>query len=380
MLMRVIKIKVSPTEAQSAQLLALMQRFNEACNWVSEVAFREKVYRRIPLQSLCYVEVRARFGLPSQLAIHVTRKVCDSYAVDKSVLHVFGPHSAVIYDARVFRLIGVTFASMTLLDGRQEIRLDCGSYQRKHLAGKPNIGQVDLLYNRGEFTLAVTIRKPEPPAVETSGVLGIDLGITNVATDSEGNTFSGEAVKACRRRYRAFRRGLQQCGKKGAKRRLCAISRKQSRFVRWANHNISKQLVKSALQAGKALALENLTGIRERANGYAAEMRWLMGNWSFYQLKEFVLYKAADVGLPVYQVDPRNTSRTCSRCGHCEKANRKSQAIFLCVKCGFQANADFNAACNIADKGLETRAAVTRPIRVRSTEHRGELECESPSL
>jgi putative transposase len=173
-------------------------------------------------------------------------------------------------------------------------------------------------------------------------------------------------VKACRRRYRTFRASLQRCGKKGAKRKLCAVSRKQSRFVRWANHNISKQLVQTALLAGKALAVENLTGIRDRANGYAAEMRWLMGNWAFSQLKQFVLYKAADVGLPAHQVDPRNTSRTCSRCGHCEKANRRSQAIFLCLECGFQANADYNAACNIAVKGLEARGeTVTRPIDVR---------------
>lgn len=360
MLVRVIKIKLSPTEEQSKLLLETMQRFNEACNWASGEAFREKSYRRLPLQNLCYFEVRARFGLPAQLAIHVTRKVCDSYAADKSVCHTFGPHSAVIYDQRVFRLIGVTFASMTLLGGREKIRLDCGSYQRKHLAGKPDIGQVDLLYERGQFTLAVSIHKPEPPTLETKGVLGVDLGITEIATDSEGNQYSGEPVKCVRRRYRKFRSNLQFCGKKGAKRRLLKIARKQSWFVRATNHVISKKLVATALEAGKALALEDLTGIRERANGYSASMRWLMGNWAFFQLGQFVAYKAADVGLPLVFVDPRNTSRTCSACGHCEKANRKSQAGFLCVKCGFDANADRNAARNI-----EARGNVTCPIHVR---------------
>jgi IS605 OrfB family transposase len=124
---------------------------------------------------------------------------------------------------------------------------------------------------------------------------------------------------------------LQQCGKKGAKRRLVKISRKQSRFVLHTNHVVSKQLVKTALEAGKALALENLKGIRDRANGYAASMRWLMGNWAFDQLKQFIVYKAAEVGLPVIFVDPRNTSRTCPECGYCDQANRKSQAHFLLV-------------------------------------------------
>jgi putative transposase len=49
----------------------------------------------------------------------------------------------------------------------------------------------------------------------------------------------------------------------------------------------------------------------------------------------------------VVKVDPRNTSRTCSECGHCEKDNRKSQAKFLCVSCGMSMNADANAALNI---------------------------------
>ena len=366
MLVRTIKVKMLPGSEQAVALLEVFRQFNAACNWISEVAFAQKAFRQVPLHAACYHACRDKFGLPSQLAVRAIGKVLESYRADKSICHVFGPYSAVVYDQRVFRLEGVTYASLTTMDGRAKIRLDCGSYQRRHLAGKPSLGQVDLLYEDGKFTLAISIRKPEPPAVETKGVLGIDLGITNVAADSEGNTFSGETVKACRRRYRTFRRGLQQCGKKGAKRRLCAISRKQSRFVRWANHNISKQLVQTAFQVGKAIALENLTHIRTRANGYAAEMRWLMGGWAFSQLKLFVLYKAADVGLPVSQVDPRNTSRTCSRCGHCEKANRKSQAIFLCLKCGFHANADYNAACNVADKGLEARGEiVTRPIDVR---------------
>lgn len=231
---RVLKVKMSPDEEQAARLLDTMRRFNEACNWVSQEAFREKAYKRLPLQKLCYYAVRERFGLPAQLAIHVTRKVCDSYAADKSVCHTFGPYSAVIYDDRILRLIGVTSVSLTLLGGREQVRLDCGSYQRKHLAGKPDIGQVDLLFENGVFTLALSIRKPEPPPADTpNGVLGVDLGIANVAMDSECYQYSGEGVQTCRRRYREFRRALQSCGKKGAKRRLCKIRRKQSRFVRW---------------------------------------------------------------------------------------------------------------------------------------------------
>jgi len=78
-------------------------------------------------------------------------------------------------------------------------------------------------------------------------------------------------------------------------------------------------------------------------------------------LSQFVAYKAKMAGIPVYFIDPRNTSRTCSVCGHCDKANRKSQSQFLCLECGFQANADMNASVNISRRGLEARAAVRAP-------------------
>ena len=86
-----------------------------------------------------------------------------------------------------------------------------------------------------------------------------------------------------------------------------------------------------------------------------------MGNWAFFQLGSFVIYKAKEAGIAVYFVEPRHTSQTCSACGHCDQANRKSQSNFLCLQCGFQTNADYNAARNIACKGLETRASVRAP-------------------
>ncbi len=79
--------------------------------------------------------------------------------------------------------------------------------------------------------------------------------------------------------------------------------------------------------------------------------------WAFFQLRAYIACKAAQAGVPVILVDPRNTSRTCSTCGHCEKANRHSQASFRCCRCGFARNADHNAAINIA-----YRAVVNPPM------------------
>src|SRR5262249_9691465 len=179
--------------------------------------------------------------------------------------------------------------------------------------------------------------------------LGVDLGIVNLATDSEGERFTGQIVRLVRKRYHLRRQRLQQVGTKNAKRRLRQIRRRESLFQRDTNHCISKKLVQKAAVSRKAIALEDLCGMQARTT-VRREHRYERHSWAFFQLRQYITYKAAQAGVAVYLVDPRNTSRTCSQCGHCEKANRKSQAEFLCQRCGFATNADYNAALNISRK------------------------------
>ncbi|MDJ1422039.1 MAG: transposase [Candidatus Methanoperedens sp.] len=75
-----------------------------------------------------------------------------------------------------------------------------------------------------------------------------------------------------------------------------------------------------------------------------------MNNWSFYQIEQFLRYKAEAAGKSVIMIDPRYTSQKCSNCGHIYKGNRKGNS-FHCVKCGFSLHADLNAARNIASVG-----------------------------
>ena len=86
-------------------------------------------------------------------------------------------------------------------------------------------------------------------------------------------------------------------------------------------------------------------------------MRWLLGNWAFDQLKQFVSYKAEAAGLSVVSVDPRNTSRTCPECGHVSAENRPTQEKFHCQSCGHTAHADTVGALNVLRAGLVRRDA-----------------------
>lgn len=72
-----------------------------------------------------------------------------------------------------------------------------------------------------------------------------------------------------------------------------------------------------------------------------------------YMLKEQIRYKIELRGGEFIEVNPAFSSQTCSRCGYCNKDNR-SQSKFSCLSCGFEADADYNAAVNILNKGISS--------------------------
>lgn len=339
-----IALKLETTPDQFDALLETVEAFNLACNRVAELAFEKKSANKIALHPFIYAELRSRFGLSSQMAVRAIGKACDAYKRDRSIQPTFQPHGAMVYDDRIMNIRDAAHVSLLTLKGRVIVPMRYGAYQAARLAMQK--GQADLILRNGIFFLYVCIDIPSPPPVDTTGFLGVDLGIVEIATDSEGNQYSGETVKSVRSKVKEHRRNLQSKQTNSAKKRLRRIARKQSRFVRDSNHVISKKLVETALRLRKTLALENLSRIRERCT-VSRTMRWLLGNWAFDQLKQFVTYKAEAVGLSVVLVDPRNTSRTCYECGYCDKANRASQSKFKCLQCGHDTNADRNAALNI---------------------------------
>lgn len=216
-------------------------------------------------------------------------------------------------------------------------------------------GQVDLVYKKGEFYLYATCDMPEDTPINPTDCLGIDLGVKNIAVDSSGEVFSNEKVEKTRVRLLNLRSNLQKAGTKSAKRKLKKISGKERRFRNDVNHCVSKIIVKKAKDTNCFVALEDLTNINKETT-VRKKQRAERYSWAFYQLRTFINYKAKLAGIPVVLVNPRNTSRTCSVCGHCEKSNRKNQEEFCCKKCKHEDHADYNAAKNIRIKGLHQSA------------------------
>jgi IS605 OrfB family transposase len=124
--------------------------------------------------------------------------------------------------------------------------------------------------------------------------------------------------------------------------------------MRDVNHVVSRRIVEFAQETGNpTIVLEDLSGIHESTTR-RKENRYLHHSWAFHQLQRFITYKAEEKGFDVIKVDPENTSKGCSRCGHVSSSNRNGHD-FECSACGYEIHADMNAAKNIRSRGITAR-------------------------
>jgi IS605 OrfB family transposase len=347
------QVKLQPAPDQKDLLDRTLRAANAACTFASHVAWQSRTFRQFPLQRLVYREIRARFHLSAQMAVRVIAKVADAYKAGRKGERTFQPRGSFPYDLRLLSWkVTAQTVSLWTLGGRQVIPFLGGDRQLSLLAYQH--GETDLVYREGRFYLLTTCEVPEATPISTTDFLGVDLGIRNLAVDSDGTRYSGDHILSLRHRHRKLRQRLQAKGTRPARRRLKLRRRKEHRFQTDVNHRIAKAIVASAQDTHRTIALEALQGIRGRVSVRRAQ-RATLHSWAFAQLQAFIRYKAQGAGIPVLLVDPRYTSQTCPRCGHVARANRPSQSAFRCVACGFAGLADHLAAENIR------RAAVNQP-------------------
>jgi len=349
------QIKLLPSHDQAIALLQTLELANEACNAISQQAWETRSFKQFSLHHLMYKTIRNKFPLTAQIVVRCISKVADAYKTGPLSKRFFRNHGGFPFDNRILSWkLDSSEVSIWTIAGRQRIPFVCGKRQRELLL--ENRGESDLCIRDNNFFLDTSCEVEASQTKSVADVLGLDLGLVNIAADSDGIMYSGEAIETKRRIYSHRRRNLQRKNTKAAKRKLKKISGKQARFQKDTNHLISKRIVQNAQDTGRAIALEDLGGICDRVTVRGRKQRARHANWSFYQLRKFISYKADLAGVPIFLVDPRNTSRTCPNCGCVDKRNRVTQSLFSCVYCGHSAPADTNAAVNIA-----ARAVVNQP-------------------
>ncbi len=282
----VVQVKLLPTPVQAAALEATLHACNEAATWVSGIAFEREEFKNFALRKQVYGEVKSRWGLGAQAAQHVIKKTCDAYATLKANLRAgnlgrsgsrryrraaekpiaFRPQGAQPYDDRMLSWqIPDRTVSIWTTSGRVKNVAVTASPEQLATLALYRKGESDLLERDGMWFLNATCEVPEAPLnTDPVDFLGIDLGIVNIATTSDGEIMAGRELNRTRPRERSLRAKLQQKNTPSAKRRLKKRRHKEARRARDINHMIAKHVVAEAGGTGRGIALEDLTGIRER--------------------------------------------------------------------------------------------------------------------
>jgi putative transposase len=192
----------------------------------------------------------------------------------------------------------------------------------------------------------VSVSVPDKPAIEPQTWLGVDRNTTGhvavVANPQTGKVWKlGKKAEHIHRKYREIRRKLQRAKKH---RLLKKIKNRESTVIRDLNHKVSRKIVEIAKKDSAGIKLEKLDGIRNNKK-HTKQFNYGLNSWSFHQLQKFIEYKAKLEGIPVTYVEPKNTSKECSRCGSIGIREAKS---FKCPTCGHVDHADANASFNTA--------------------------------
>jgi IS605 OrfB family transposase len=205
--------------------------------------------------------------------------------------------------------------------------------------------EADEFYLHAVMERELDVASPEK--AEHSKVLGVDCNVNDhIAVTSTGE-FIGNAdyLNHKRREFEKRRASLQQTGTRNAH---LTFQRIGDRFGRWSKdylHQCSNAIVEEARRHDCThIAFENLEQIRERISDGKKFQQW-----AFKALQTLVEYKAGEYGIVVDTVKPQYTSQQCSKCG-CTLGENRDDQHFECLDCGYTANADYNAAKNVARK------------------------------
>lgn len=386
---KTMKLHIHPDEAGVALLKELTVKYSCACNYVSEYVFDHGfILNFMELQKALYNDVRRECGLKSQFTISSLKTVTARYKTIRTQLAKkpykyqngngdwqfiprtlewltkpvsFRRPQADLVRGRDYSFVngasGEKLLSLNTLGGRIKVTFDIPDCFEEYFDGSWSFGTGKIVSFLGEWYFHIPVTKTTDEELTPDNVkhvVGLDRGLRFIVTgyDEGGNTtfISGKDVMAKRDRFQKVRDELQAKGTKSAKRALKRISGRENRWISDVNHQISKTLV-DRYGSGTLFAVEDLAGVsfsEENLSNRTKKQRKDLRTWSFYQLEQFLTYKAEAVGSEVLEVKPDYTSQRCPKCGRILKANRHHEIHeYICDCCGYRSNDDRVGAMNI---------------------------------
>lgn len=366
----ITRLDVSPTD--ESLLRDTIEGWKQGCQIAVDKAW-ERCHSKSDVQNIAYDDVREQTSLGSQhaiLACHQAAeniKSCISRRQDgKKASKPTYTSPTVTYDSRTMTVFPEKEqVSLTTHGDHARVRADLvlpddeDGYQYQYLdSDEWEPTESTLHYRDGDWYLHLGFRKPKTAdeTTENGTVLGVDLGVTEIAVTSTARFFSAGELNHKRREFERVRGDLQERGTRNAHRTLENVSGREDEYVKHFLHSVANGIIEEALRYDcDGIVFEELDGIRERL----PEAVW-HSEWAFNRLYEYVEYKAEAEGLFVETTNPKNTSKRCAECGFIHDANRPSRDTFECQQCGTRNHADYNAAKNVADVYLRREQQSSR--------------------
>ena len=366
------------------QFLYCANRAADYC-W-DESSYKDCVTANTTARDALYAELREETDLTANLvqeairrAVQATKGVVERWKQGKRVSQPEFTSWSMLYDKR-----SATFyrnnVSLSTVNGRVECEYELPSdsptpYEQYVLSEDYEFRASTLQYDKAtdEFYFHITTRKAGSGGGDTveaskdtghQTVLGIDLGVNNLAVSSTGRFWQGDDYDHWCREFEKRRGEMQQRGTQAAHNALLRLGKREEAWRKQYIHTVANEIVSEAVKHDcDVIVFEDLTDIRERL----PQAKW-HHVWAFRRLFEYVSYKAPERGISVEQVEPNHTSQRCSRtdCGFTHESNRDGEQ-FCCLKCGYEVNADYNAAKNIG-----VRYARKRQHKLRSSPKSGD--------
>lgn len=348
MLVRSIPIKIKVDKV----IVNTIRLYKKGLQHCVDVAWGMKIRNNVQLHPFVYQDLR-KIGLPSQLAVACIKQACGIVKKAKSNPNI--NKVSIRYNKPRSFSFKNNILSISTIQGRVKIPIKIPDYALKYFKDW-EIRESLLTQSKEKYYFTFTFSRESPKTSnQHCEVLGVDLGVNNLAVTSKNKVYGGKHIKFLRNKRDRFVSELQSKGTKASKRKLKKFSGTWNRFMRWTNHKISKSIV-SGLQRGDVVVMEDLSNIRRTAR----YNKWVH-KWAFRQLQSFIEYKALEIGCRVVYVNPAYTSKECNRC-HTRNSVRHS-GFFKCRSCGHSLNSDINGARNIAGRYiLSSRADVNLPI------------------
>ena len=386
------KLKISNSEI-AWSFSKTMEQYRQACNYVSEYIFNHDFDMK---QSRLNKDTKLRnlFSLKSQMAQSVIRTVIARYKTVKTqmarrpykyqdqntgewyreVRDLTWLHKPISFNRpqvdlqrnRDWSYLSSGQLSINTLDGRVKVDPICRGFNQ-YLDGTWKFGLAKLLKSSGKWYLHISATKEVADFNKQTvkHVVGLDRGLRFLATsyDEQGKTafFDGQAIMRKRAKYQKLRATLQAKGTKSAKRRLKKLSGRENRWISDVNHCLSKTLVQK-YGANTLFVLENLNGVSFERTDLPKALRNQNKSWAFYQLEQFLTYKAHLHNSEVVEVSAKYTSQRCPKCGVIKKDNRNHEKHeYHCDNCGYRSNDDRIGAMNIQLLGTQYISGQEQP-------------------